>query len=492
MRSPARLSAVSALLAAVLLTAACGSQLDPAAAAAAGGGDATTGSSDSADAPVSGGEVPGGSSVPDGTSGGTDTGGGTSAGGNDPGTPSSGGGGGGDTPSAPDDAAPPAGDVKAGSCDGLKNQTGITDDKIVLANVSDVSGPVPGIFAAAQQGAKAFVQYFNATTDLCGRKIELLNLDSRADASADQQAYARACDEAFAVIGSMSAFDSGGAATAQSCGIPDIRSGAVNTLRQKCSTCFATQALAVNLVGDAMPRFFSRLDSGATKKAAVLAIDAGAAPANADSFAVAFEKAGWDVVYREDIGVAEFNYASYVQQMKSKGVQTVGMTGAIAQNVRLAQTMTQQGFKPKFYFQDGTIYNDDYVAQAGGAGEGVYAYINWTPYDSNVAEMKLYRSWLNQVSPGDAPDGNGVYAWSAARLFVELATKLGGSLTRESLVGELRKVSNWTANDLHAPASVGAKRTSACVRVMQLSGSSWKQVSKGDYECGKLIDTGIS
>lgn len=36
------------------------------------------------------------------------------------------------------------GGARAGSCDGFENQTGITDDEIVLANASDVSGPVPG------------------------------------------------------------------------------------------------------------------------------------------------------------------------------------------------------------------------------------------------------------------------------------------------------------------------------------------------------------
>ena len=56
---------------------------------------------------------------------------------------------------------------------------------------------------------------------------KLVTYDSRTDAGADQQAYAKGCDEVFATVGSMSAFDSGGAGTAQSCGLPDIRSAAV-------------------------------------------------------------------------------------------------------------------------------------------------------------------------------------------------------------------------------------------------------------------------
>jgi hypothetical protein len=41
----------------------------------------------------------------------------------------------------------------------------------------------------------------------------------------------------------MSAFDGGGAATAQSCGLPDIRSAAVTKDRNACTTCFPAQSV---------------------------------------------------------------------------------------------------------------------------------------------------------------------------------------------------------------------------------------------------------
>jgi ABC-type branched-subunit amino acid transport system substrate-binding protein len=109
-------------------------------------------------------------------------------------------------------------------CTGFHNQPGISDSTITIANVADVSGPVPGIFTSAQQAVKAYAAYFNATSSLCGRKLKVLSLDSRTDAAGDQVAYAKACEDAFAAVGSMSAFDAGGAATAQGCGLPDLRS----------------------------------------------------------------------------------------------------------------------------------------------------------------------------------------------------------------------------------------------------------------------------
>jgi len=105
-------------------------------------------------------------------------------------------------------AAASTGGVKAASCDGFKNQTGITDSTITIGNSSDISGPVPGLFTAAQQATKAYVAYFNSTSNICGRKLVLNNYDSRTDAGADQQGYQKICESAFAAVGSMSAFDS--------------------------------------------------------------------------------------------------------------------------------------------------------------------------------------------------------------------------------------------------------------------------------------------
>ena len=45
------------------------------------------------------------------------------------------------------------------------------------------------------------------------------------------------------MVGSMSAFDSGGAAAAESCGLPDLRSAAVTRDRDACATCFGAQSV---------------------------------------------------------------------------------------------------------------------------------------------------------------------------------------------------------------------------------------------------------
>ena len=133
--------------------------------------------------------------------------------------------------------------------------------------------------------------------------------------------------------------------------------------------------------------------------------------------------------YFQGIDVAEFNFAPYVQQMKDKGVKMVVYTGPYQNTVKIQQAMQQQGMDAMF-MQDSTVYDQGYIDQAGSLADGMFVYSTTELFTSNNPEMKLYRAWLDQVAPGANPNFFGLYAWSAARLFVQQAVALGGELNR--------------------------------------------------------------
>jgi len=110
--------------------------------------------------------------------------------------------------------------IVAGSCTGSRTARESATRAITVANSSDVTGPIAGLFTSAQQAVKAYLAYFNSTTKICGRKINLINLDSQTSDTGNQQQETTACSEAFALVGSMSAFDAGGAETGAHCGNP--------------------------------------------------------------------------------------------------------------------------------------------------------------------------------------------------------------------------------------------------------------------------------
>jgi ABC-type branched-subunit amino acid transport system substrate-binding protein len=480
---PGHLALALGVSALTLALAACGSQLDPDTVAKVNGTAAG----------AQGGTVPGGSTQADGSVPGSTTGGGdpgtTGGGGGD--TTATTGGGGGDAPTGGGDNAPDGG-VKGASCDGFKNSTGITDKTITIGNSSDISGPVPGLFEASQDAVKAYVAYFNASSDICGRKLALKTYDSRTDASADQQAYTKACDETFAMIGSMSAFDSGGASTAEGCGLPDLRSAGVTGDRQGCATCFGAQSTVATEFENAVPDYVLKNYPDAADHAAMLYINAGAAAENGKTQAAAMGKRGMHFDYVQGIDISEFNYAPYVQQMKDKGVKYVQMIASTDQFVRLAQAMQQQGFEPDVFMLDPTAYTRAYVENGGDAVEGTTLFVNFTPFEEAASnkEEQLYLSWLQQVKPGAEPSFFGLFSWSAARLFVQQATALGGKLSRPSLLSALEGVDNWTANGMHSPQHVGGRHTGECWRFIQLHNGRWQPVGGTKYTCNGTTSVG--
>jgi len=344
---------------------------------------------------------------------------------------------------------------------------------------------VPGLFESSQDAVKAYVAYFNSTSDICGRKLKLVTYDSRTDAGTDQQNYAKGCDETFAMVGSMSAFDSGGAATAQGCGLPDLRSAAVTKDRNACSTCFPAMSVNTGEWENAPGEFVKANYPDAAAHAGLVYLNAGAAAENGPAEASAMTKQGlhFDVVQAVD--VAEFNYAPYAQALKDKGVKVVFFVGASQQSARLAQAFQQVGYKPDLYLRDPTDYLPSFVETGGSAVDGTVVFLNFTPFEeaSSNKEMQLYVSWLQQVSPGADPSFFGVFSWSAARLFVEKSIALGGTLSRATLVDALRKTDNWTANGMTAPQHVGSKRTGDCWRFIQLSDGAWSPVGGTKYTC---------
>lgn len=393
-------------------------------------------------------------------------------------------------------SAPGTGGASARRCSpGGASDKGVTKQSLTIANASDISGPVPGLFESSQQAVKAFVAYQNTTFGgICGRKLELMAMDSRSDNGGDKDAVIQACGKAFAMVGSMSSADAGGAQQVTSCGIPDLRTQTVNPSRGDSPMVFGANSLKTNLVPSALPDYFKRKHPDAVKKAAYLYINVPAAKINAQSQIAAHEKRGYTFVYQQGIDVADFNYSPYVQQMKTQGVRIVYFIGATSQAVRLAKAMQQQGFKPDAFGMAPTSYDPRYLEQAGAAAEGTYVYSSAALLNEigATAEGKLYQQWLQRVTPGATPTYYGVYAWAAARLFVEQATKLGANPTRKGLLNALKGVNGYQANGLLAGSDVGARTSPKCVLFGRVKGGRFvREAPARGWTCGTLIDSGV-
>lgn len=380
--------------------------------------------------------------------------------------------------------------VRAGSCAGFKNTTGIDNSTITLANVSDVSGPIPGLFTSAQQAAKAYAAYFNSTSSICGRKLKVSNLDSQTNSIGDQGAATSACSGAFAMVGSMSAFDNGGAKTVTDCGIPDLRAITTTPERTASPVSFGTDSINSPQVTTAQYTYLKSAAGDAYLHAGIIYLDAGAAVPNAIADKKAAEAVGYKFAYDQAVAVTTFNYAPFAAQISNAGVKFLQYTGAYQYAIRLKQALDQQNVKVTF-LMDSVAYDPGFVTSGGSAVNGTYAFVNTALFEeaSSNPEMQTYLHWLRQVAPNGVPSFFGIYAWGAMKLFTQLAVQLGGQLSRASLLAAIRGVHSYTDNGLFTTQNVGGKKTPPCQAMIQLEGGKWVRRGTSPYLCGPVVDT---
>ncbi|HTL24805.1 MAG TPA: ABC transporter substrate-binding protein [Mycobacteriales bacterium] len=496
MRAPQRLAA--ALVVSGLLSAACGARLTSAQqqeAIAYGRGAGPGGST--GDLGTTGSGTTGSGTTGSGTTGATGSTGATgTTGAGTTGTAGSTGGLGssGTTGGTADWTKAPAGG------NGGATDVGVTASSITIANISDVSGAVPGLFEDARFAVQAYIKYFTARYGtLYGRKINVLALDSQLDSGANRSASIQACNEAFGGVGSVSAFDQGGAPVIAGCkskgGLyPDLRGLATTDQMKAVSNAYPVNAAGVGgtrslgQFGWAAEKF-----PDAIKKAAYVYSDGEVTRQLAQQDKEGTTKVlGYNWVADIPVATTETNYNPAAQQIKSSGAQYVTFVGAYQQAASLARSMKSLGWTPKVYQPTVTAYTPNFISQAGDALNGDYTYIGVSStLNEEMAgnpELQLYAQWLQQVKPGALPTNIGMFSWAAAALWVQKMIEIGPRPTRGALLAKIAAVHKYTGNGLFPGQDVGGRRLGDCVNVVQVRGGKFVRFLPSQphtFRCGK-------
>src|SRR5947209_9574168 len=382
-----RRSKLAALvLVAVFLTAACGlraSKEDVRAAerAALGNGSSAFG----AGAAASGEEAAGGPGG--GTGGGTVSGGGPGAGA---------GGGSGATA-----AGVPAGGVgvaaPAGG-NGGATDVGITPTSVTIGNVSDLGGPVPGLFQGGPYGTQAYVDYVNSQGGIYGRKLQLKTVDDQLDCSQNEAAYQNLVNQVFAFVGSWSLDDYCGAQVLAAHPVPAIQQ-ALSVQFQKLPGSYSIDPYNAGAITGYFEYFKAKFPDAIGSVGTIV----GNQPAAVQSwkyFKATMESLGYKVQYEDDFPPAQTNFTADVVRMKSQGIKMVFIIAVNAPDLAIfSQEASQQGFKPEV-FAAPIGYFGSYISEAGGPQvvEG-----QWIPVVQaqflgedapNVPEIALFDQWI--------------------------------------------------------------------------------------------------
>jgi hypothetical protein len=358
---------------------------------------------------------------------------------------------------------------------------GVTANSIVIGNVSDVTGAVPGLFEDARFAVQAYARYFNTRYPggIYGRKLVVEALDSQLDTGAARAASIQACNDTFAGVGSISAFDQGAAPVIAACKskggpYPDLRGLATTDQMKAVANAFPMQAAgtgnnrSLGQYGWVAERF-----PQAIKKAVFVYSDGEVTRQNAKQDMEATKNIlGFNWVDEIPVATTETNYSPAAQQIKGDGATYVTFVGAYQQAANLARAMAQFNFHPQVYMPTVTAYTPNFLAQAGDTVEGGNVYLamptSLIEEMSSNPELATYAQWLQQVKPGALPTSLGQFAWAAAALFVKEAIAVGPRLTRGALIEKVKGEHSWSANDMIPANDVGGKRMADCVVVVQI------------------------
>lgn len=439
------------------------------------GGGGSSGTSGTA-SPTGGTALPG-ASGPSGSPNATASGGGTSpgaAGGSGSPTAVAGGGnhaspGGGGTASAP---APAGGN-------GGATDVGVTGSTITVGNVSDVGGPVPGLFAGGPLGTQAYFNYVNSQGGIYGRKLKLVASDDSLQCSQNEADYSNLAGSVFAFVGSWSLDDNCGAQVVQSHpNIPLVQT----YLSQEMAglpDSFGVAPYTVN-VNTGPFLYFKQKFPDAIGSVGTLVGNQASAVAAWQHAKTAIDSLGYKVIYEDDFPPAQSNFTADVIRMKSQGVKMVILLSVNGPDAAIfASEAAQQGFKPEVWLCP-VCYSGSYINESGGPSSvaGHYAYVNLAEFlgDSTVPEVGTYLKWLHQTDPHFVPDEFSAYSWANAALFVNILKSVGPDLTQKKVLAALKATKVFNDGGMVTSADIGARAPSNCYNILQIQNGNWTKV----------------
>lgn len=395
--------------------------------------------------------------------------------------------GGSTTPASVDTrAAPPGGN-------GGATDVGVTESEIVVYQVADLTGVVPGLFRDTLLATQAYFSYFASTEGtVYGRQIRMVSRDTGLSANGNRSAYLDACDEAFAAVGSMSAFEEGGREPIENCSptFPDLRNTPTSKALMELPNAMGAKALRPGEVQMSEYEYYKETFGDGYKNAGYVFLENTTTEFQTGQNRAGAEKLGyeWNAVIR--VATSETNYARIVNELRSKDIRLVFFQGAYQQAARLVGAMKQQDYAPDAFALQTNIYTPDFIELCrshGGCEEFVYiasvgALVE--EIDTNP-ELQLYAEWLDRVAPGQKPSGLGMFSWGAAKLFVQGLKDIGPEPTREKLLDYLQtKASAYDAGGLFPPQNVGTQQATDCVIMLHIVDEAFVRAESGDgYRC---------
>jgi branched-chain amino acid transport system substrate-binding protein len=374
-------------------------------------------------------------------------------------------------------AAPQGGPAAPGACrPGTAKSTGVTPTEIVVGNVSQISGLVPGFGQTGVNGAKAYFNMVNNAGGVCGRKITMTTADDRFQAATNRSETEKMAGKVLALVGNTSVVDDGGAPVIDAKGLPDVSLGTTKA-RVAAKQNFSPNPIdprpeAGNGLGGILAYFKS---TDGISKAAIFYQDVATGVNQSNSYKVDFRNAGVPVVATYPVAPTATNFNTQANDMKQKGVDFVITVAEVNAMANLAKAFKSVGYFPKVPFYGAQVYGKKFLQLAGDAAEGTRVGLIFAIPEEAASNPAIaaFNTWYARTAPGADADFFALAGWVAADMFVTALKAAGPDPTHEKITAELAKLTSYDGGGLVANTNPAQKKSTTCFHVVSVKGGRW-------------------
>lgn len=361
-------------------------------------------------------------------------------------------------------------------CAASSDAPGVTDTEITLGSISSLSGPVPGLGAAAQAAAQAYVEYRNSIGGVCGRQLVLRAGDDGTDNGRYRAILSELDSQVLAVVGGFGAGDAGGADVAEQRQIP-IATTAISEAMQNVSTVFDINPPFAD-VHAVIGKYRYLYEAGA-RRAAVVYIAADMTRSEIiDKQIPQMQAAGIEVVLQSELPLSTLSYDAAARAVANSGADYLLFLADATLSASMARSMADTDHQLRFaeYIQG---YGQPFLDITGPAGEGAISWIRNVPSEEpgTNAEQDQFLAWMAQTAPDMPTDSVAVDSWAGTKAIVDALEALSGPISREALIAQLHTMNTYDAGGLLGPIQLGNKLNNGCFIAMQVIGGAWRRMT---------------
>ena len=338
---------------------------------------------------------------------------------------------------------------------GASSVRGVGSKTIKIAVFNDASNTTdPGLEAEFPQQAQAFADWCNAAGGINGRHIVIENRDAALFNAAQQTE--QACQSDFMAVGGGMVLDQPAVPIREKCGLGQITGYVVSNVSDVASvqvdpSGINTDSLPAGWFGalaKAYPQAVKKAGMGGGNTPSILQ------PETKEEFGA--EAQGWHVVDFLEPPVTVENWAPYVEDYQSKGVEALWPADT-DDLTPFAQAMTTAGYHPAFIAL-ATEFAIPQTVKAVAENPSlppVYIETAWWPLSmasQNPSTEQLVKT-MHTYAKGDKIDFNDEEGAEAWLLWAKAASACGASLTVTCVLNHAAAEKNWDAGGIQAPVA---------------------------------------